>query len=134
MSSKIDGNASYTDNYLRAVYANKMKENEIKKRYGYTENDMISVYTLPKGQRSKKYGSFSYKPLTARAKRLQQNVYALKGQIRKIESADIPPKEKASKLYNLRSQLKYANSNFTTEVANSPRVGVIVLEEGEGEE
>lgn len=127
----LSGTAKYTDSYMKTAYENKQKEAQIKRKYGFKDKDHVTVYTLPKGQRGKKYGNFSYTPLSAKARRLQDHTYLLKGKIIAMENADLPPKERAEKLHSLRCQLKYTSCKLNAEMGSLPKVGVIVLEEGE---
>ncbi|MDR2931922.1 MAG: hypothetical protein LBV27_02330 [Oscillospiraceae bacterium] len=131
MCAKVSGDSNRSLEYIQMVIKNQSREEELRRKYGYRDQDHVSIYTLPKGQRGKKYGSFSYKPMSMRAKRLQETVYTIKGKILKMESADLPPKEKAKKLGQLRCQLKYMTCKLSTEVEAMPKVGVIVLEEDE---
>jgi hypothetical protein len=126
-NNNLEVGASYIQSWLDT----KQKEKEIARRYGFSDKDQVTVHILPKGQKTKRFASFSYTPMTGKAKRLQASVYSLRGRITKAENADMPPKEKAKLLRSLRAQLKYASTSLNCEMANAPRVASIVLEEGE---
>lgn len=95
-------------------------------RNGRVKKDITYRYTLPKGRYDKLVGSFSYTPLSTKARQLQQNIYRLQGKLSRVQYENLSPKERAKKANSLRRQLSYLSCKLNTEVGSLSTISVVV--------
>lgn len=115
--------------YGKSTVENRAREREVRRLYGYTDRDYVSVYTLPKGQKTKKYGSFDYRTVSQKENRLRRSIAAMQGRIADAQAENLPRKEKAKKIARLQQEMKCLKMKLCSEMNGAPRVAVIVLEE-----
>lgn len=116
---------TYTNQAL--LNSTKALEAKYRKAGNYKDNDIIRVYKLPKKAIGKKSG-FTYKPMSAKAGRLDRKSKLIGSSITKTIYSNLPADEKRTKLFKLRCQLKYVNNELYRELNRSPRVSVIIEE------
>jgi hypothetical protein len=122
-----------TGEYGLAKWMPNPNDNSVKRQYGFSEKDNISVMKVSKAIVDKVGSGFVWKPMTMKARSLQQKKYLLKGRITSAQYANLPPKEREKKLARLRCELKYVDCMLNSEVDATPYTGVIVHSDEEQE-
>lgn len=85
--------------------------------------DHLTLIDIPKESKVKG-GTYSYKKLSAKARRLQGEVAALRSKIARCKTEALPKAEQSKKLARLRCCLAYAKVTLSSEIEASPNIYV----------